>query len=185
MKLRNAQIEDLDSILDLQHIVYPEYLHESRETFQSRISHSPQNCWVVEDDKGIICAYLLAIIEDICNIPSLGQVIKKSTLADWNEAQNAGQTKAQNAGQIVLFLHDMVVSPDCRGQGISTMLLDHELAVSHSQGVSEAYLVAVQGADRLWARYGFNLIDGNALAFDLSSYGPTAKLMHMHISPHK
>lgn len=167
MLLRNASLKDIDDILALQHIAYPDYLHENAATFASRIEHSPDHCWVIEDDACIV-AYLLAIVDSIPNLPSLGELVSKPQSSN---------------GPMVLFLHDMVVSPDYRGRGISTQLLDNEVSIATQMGILDAYLVAVHGADKLWERYGFRPLVGNAPAFNLSSYGPTAVLMHMQFTP--
>ena len=54
-----------------------------------------------------------------------------------------------------LYVHDIAVDPAWAGAGLAGKLLDAVLAAGRRLSLRRAMLVAVQGADGYWARYGF------------------------------
>ena len=54
-----------------------------------------------------------------------------------------------------VYLHDLAIAPECRGQGLAVSLLRGVLQSARALGLRRAVLVAVQGADVYWQRHGF------------------------------
>jgi GNAT superfamily N-acetyltransferase len=75
------------------------------------------------------------------------------------------------------FIHDVAVAPDARGHGYTAMLMPMLDGVARDCGVPHMVLVAVNGADGFWRRFGFHAPD-DARQIDVrTKYGPRAALM--------
>ena len=81
---------------------------------------------------------------------------------------------AQPAGEDCLYIHDVVVSPKAQGAGIARRFLAQLETLARKNRRKQISLVAVQGADRFWARHHFQ---PRASTKDLSEYGEQAVYM--------
>lgn len=61
-----------------------------------------------------------------------------------------------------LFIHDVAVLPQARGQGAAAAYLQMMEVVASAHGLSALALIAVHGTARLWHRFGFAAADGLA-----------------------
>jgi GNAT superfamily N-acetyltransferase len=76
-----------------------------------------------------------------------------------------------------LYLHDIVVLPEARGQNAAENFVKLLEDVAARRSIPHLALVSVYGTDALWSRHGFAVADKPALAAKLRTYGPTAKYM--------
>lgn len=76
-----------------------------------------------------------------------------------------------------LFIHDVAVLPQARGQGAAAAFLVHVESVAKDRRLPALALVAAYGTARLWARFGFAAIGGETLAAKLAAYGPEARYL--------
>lgn len=76
-----------------------------------------------------------------------------------------------------LYLHDIVVLPEARGQKASERFLNGLESLAHQMSVGHLTLVSVYRTDALWSRHGFEVTKKSELEEKLQSYGPTAKYM--------
>jgi hypothetical protein len=76
-----------------------------------------------------------------------------------------------------LYLHDIVVLPEARGQNAAGSFVKLLEDVARQRSITHLALVSVYGTDALWSRYGFAVANRPELAAKLSTYGPTAKYM--------
>ena len=67
-----------------------------------------------------------------------------------------------------MYLHSFSIHPDFRGKGLTQILFDHFNNVSLEEGYKIQALMAVQGSEEFWVRYGFEsvrqLVYGDALS---------------------
>ena len=145
-----------DSILEIQDKVYHEVGPEELDVLKSKQSISPETCFVCVSEQGDTLGYLLA--------------------HPWNGAEppklHVPLLVTENSDS--LYLHDMAVSPQSKGQGIGRSMMAKLIEVAELKGVKRITLVAVQGADSYWSLLGFNVISGENMC---SSYGSNAILM--------
>jgi predicted N-acetyltransferase YhbS len=76
-----------------------------------------------------------------------------------------------------LYLHDIVVLPEARGQNAAGAFVKLLEDVARQRSIPHLALVSVYGTDALWSRFGFAVADRPELATKLTTYGPTAKYM--------
>lgn len=72
-----------------------------------------------------------------------------------------------------LYVHDIAIAPPYHGQGLAGSLMEQVLQQGRDHGWGQAVLVAVQGAQGYWRRYGFEQAPGP----DVSSFGADAVWM--------
>ncbi|WP_220272003.1 GNAT family N-acetyltransferase [Crenobacter cavernae] len=135
--LRTMQEADLEAVLAVQRHCYRPELIESRHALASRRRLAPDTCWVAERADTLL-GYLFAH-------PWAGE--KPPAL----DTPLAGLP----AGADTLFIHDLALHPDARGHGVGPKLVDEALRVARARGLVYSRLVAVQGADAFWARFGY------------------------------
>ncbi|RVT45276.1 GNAT family N-acetyltransferase [Rheinheimera sediminis] len=127
---------DVPGLMLVQQDCYSEELVESAAVMAERILAFSQTCWgyFVEQQ---MAGYLLAYPSVLGSITPLA----------------AAFPLYQNAN--CLYLHDMAISSDFRGQSLAPKLLKHATAEAEKMGLQVLALVAVQGAEDYWAKQGF------------------------------
>lgn len=82
-----------------------------------------------------------------------------------------------------LYLHDLAVLPQHRGNGISHMLLAAALELAKAQQLNQMALIAVQGSVSFWQSQGFTTVMSPhpTIQTKLASYGEGATFMHRTI----
>ena len=154
--------EDLwNEIHQLQKEAFQEELYEELEVLISKWQRSPESCFVLNSSSNNVSAYLISHKWDALTPPVLNKTLPT----------------VSPSGPI-LYLHDLVVSHQVKGQGIGSMMVKHLLKIANIKGYEKILLVAVQGADRFWSRQGFIEMKGE---YDCNSYGSDAKLMFMNL----
>lgn len=80
----------------------------------------------------------------------------------------------------VLFLHDLALAPAARGLRIGEWLVAAALEAARRDGLSEAELIAVEGAAEYWRRLSFVETPMTpTLATKVAGYGEAARWMRL------
>lgn len=162
--IRPMLTSDLDAVLTLQAQIYPPQYHEPAAVFASKLGLAARFCLVVENQQGIR-GYLSAHPWLSCAPPALFAAIEQIPI----EADS-------------LFIHDMALHPDCRGQNMGQQLLQQSLDEACHAGLRCSTLVAVEDAAGFWQRQGFFQRSVTARAEFPGRYGENALFMHRYIS---
>lgn len=161
--VRPLNAHDVDSLLHVQTICYGDAFLESRQVFAQRLACAHQcSIGVVRAGEHALQAYLAAYWSNPGKITPLD-----------------GPFTAPEAGEQVLYLHDMSVLPDLAGQGVARHLVQHLQAQARARGLQQAALVSVQGSQAYWERQGFSVcpvIDAQQ-SMHLQTYGEGALYM--------
>ncbi len=138
--IRQMQLTDLPAVVKLQDRCYSQELFESADLVKSRLLLTPQSCWVaLYHDK--LWAYLFSYPAVLGKINALGQPFASYTDAN------------------CLYVHDLAVSSDARGQGVATKLLEQAVAYAHELDFEYLSLVSVQNSLPFWQDRGFAVVD--------------------------
>lgn len=156
-QIRLMQVADLGAVVRLQDHCYADEFYESPQVVSQRLMLYPQSCWVaVYQDK--IWGYLFTYPSKLLHINPLG--------AEFGQYEQAN----------CLYLHDMAVSPDARGQGVASALLQTALGYASTLGLNHLALVAVQNSASFWQQQHFisHTDLGEQARAALASYGHQA-----------
>lgn len=148
---------DLRAAIALADRVHPG-LPEEEAVFTDRLNLCPAGCLVLADPAGIVCGYTLAHPWTEGPPPKLNTLL--GTLP----------TPADR-----FFIHDVVVAPEMRGQGLAAPGV--ELLLEQAASYPSAALVSVYGTVPFWARFGFVDASGTLPAGALADYGSDARFM--------
>ncbi|WP_037870846.1 GNAT family N-acetyltransferase [Streptomyces sp. SPB074] len=136
--IRGLVVADWEAIISLEAEAYaPLGLSETPAVLRAKAAASPGTCFVVLAGAETVGGYLLALPSPPHRPPS------------W------GRTEAATALRDNLHIHDLVVSPPLRGQGLGRRLVAHVEDTARALGCASVSLVAVGGADRFWATLGY------------------------------
>jgi ribosomal protein S18 acetylase RimI-like enzyme len=161
MQLRRLHDGDVPGLLMVQSTCYGPDLVEPAEVFAQRLRHRAHCSLALEHD-GVLCAYLAAYASQRGKVTPLNGAFESVAAPD------------------TLYLHDMAVLPQWAGQGLAAQLLQ---AAWHTAVVAEklrhSALVAVQGAQAYWARFGYQIVglSDAAQRARLQAYGDDAVYM--------
>lgn len=155
---RPMTAKDLDDVVAIASVGFPDH-PEDRDCFASRLSVFPEGCFILDREAG-----------------AKGYLITYPWTA--NSAPVLNRTLAVLPVDVsVLYLHDLALHPDVRGEGWSRSAMDNVLAVAMRGGWSSVALVAVNEAVDFWRRHGFEVQQTSAMAAKLASYGADARYM--------
>lgn len=149
---------DLDQVVGLADRIHVD-LHERPDVIAEKIRCFPEGCWKVVDG-GRLVAYGISHPWTLARIPQLD-----AFLGELPQDPDC------------LYVHDVVVAPEARGQGLAEAYLERAKAVARGRGIPALALVSVYGTTRLWSRSGFTEEASPALVDKLASYGTTARYM--------
>ena len=138
--IRLIKPEDIPAVVALQDSCYSDALYESPALLQQRLAAAADSCWLAEDAKGQLLAYLFSYPSINGHITPLASAFKVSNTPE------------------LLYLHDMAVSPGARSLGLASGLLAIAKQHALSLGLTKLALVAVQGSVPYWQRHGFHLV---------------------------
>jgi GNAT superfamily N-acetyltransferase len=156
-KIRLMQHTDLPAVVRLQDSCYSDEFFEPASVVRQRLMLYPQSCWVAcYQDK--IWGYLFSYPSMVGHVNPLGAEFGRYERAD------------------ALYLHDMAVSMDARGQGVATALLGAAFGCARQLGLTQMALVAVQHSASYWQQHGFVQCDSlsDEARLNLQSYGENA-----------
>lgn len=157
-KWRVARASDLGAIEIIGNKVHVD-LQERPEVFAEKFHLFPEGCFVLIQGQeqvgyGISHPWLLR------NIPPLDTLL--NTLPRSPEC---------------LFIHDVVVREQARGQGAAGAVTELIATVAQKHGIGYLALVSVYDTHPLWGRFGFEVVADIKLNAKLKSYGDTARYM--------
>lgn len=135
--LRGLQAADLPALMALQARAYGAAFVEPAAVMAQRLTITPHTVWGLFDAPGAMQAYLLAYRSVPGAVASLHQPFEP-----------APRPRA-------LYLHDLAVHPEAKGQGLGPRLVATALALARAEGLEGLGLVAVQGSQAFWQRQGF------------------------------
>ncbi|MFJ6619360.1 GNAT family N-acetyltransferase [Kitasatospora sp. NPDC091335] len=165
-RIRLLREEDWDGVVALEERAYAASgLSEGYEALRSRHRASPDTCFVLEHAGGL-GGYLLALPYPLFRCPDLS----RSEDGDGG----AGERPAN------MHAHDLVISEDLRGRGLSLRMLRHLEDTARAAGYRTVSLVAVRGSHVLWTPLGYRARPEIDLP---ESYGPRAVYMAMPLDP--
>ncbi|WP_324750746.1 GNAT family N-acetyltransferase [Sphingomonas sp. LY54] len=153
---RPMRESDLDGVAAVAAIAFPGHFEE-RACFAERLALFPDGCFVLAAPDGII-GYLIAYPWAPGAIPPLNSLL--GSLPATAEA---------------VYLHDLALHPDARGQGAARPMIERLAANLRSLGTRQIALVAVNGSVPFWQTMGFAPVhDDPSLTGKLQSYGGDA-----------
>ncbi|WP_294261737.1 GNAT family N-acetyltransferase [uncultured Sphingomonas sp.] len=136
-------------------------LIEPADAFASRIDHPAGYCLAARR-AGELIGYLLAHGWPRGSPPAVGTILDPG------------------AAREVLFLHDLALAPAARGLRVGERLVAAALGAAHRDGLTEAELIAVEGAAAYWHRLGFaEAAMAPTLAAKVAGYGDAARWMRL------
>lgn len=148
MLLRQAEIQDIDGIMNVEHQSFINSIQETKDVFAGRIQMC-RDCFIVfEDDSHKICGYFSA--EKWAAVPSSDDVFKLN-----HRAENFHCTEGS-----VLYLSSFALLPEYRGHGNGRELFSQAVSwfVSHNKNIRQAILLVNEtwkGALHIYTQYGF------------------------------
>jgi hypothetical protein len=145
----------VNRIADIVHTSLP----ERPEVFEEKVRLFPTGCQKLVSGKSIV-GYGISHPWMHYSIPPLDEFLHH--LPEASEC---------------MYLHDVVVLPEARGQGATGRYVDFVKGVAREIGTPLLALVSVYGTDTLWSRFGFKVVQNPSLDLKLISYGRTAKYM--------
>ncbi|WP_082971635.1 GNAT family N-acetyltransferase [Rheinheimera sp. SA_1] len=136
LSIRLMQSADLPAVIKLQDRCYATELFEPADVVVSRFKNCAETCWVaLYQDK--LWGYLFTYPSLAGKIGALAEEFRPVAAAD------------------CLYLHDMAVSSDARGQGVARALLEQAQHYASTQQFRTLALVAVQNSSSYWQQQGF------------------------------
>ena len=157
--IRSLTESDLPAAIAVQAVVYPVPLLEEPEAFASRL-HLPQSYCLAAVCDGRLIAFLLGHGWPRQNPPPLDAVLRP---ARQNE---------------VLYIHDLAVAPLGRGLRLGQRLLQRAFELAVRDKLTNAELIAVEGAAPYWRRLGFIEPEvPDSLRRKVTAYGKGARWM--------
>jgi len=152
---------DLPALLRTQAACYGAGFNEPEAVFAQRLQQSPLTAWCVDDPgrPGELAAYLLGYPSRVGQITPLHGGFEPAAQPD------------------CLYLHDLAVSPHCKGQSLGLRLVRHAWGqAAQLWGLGASALVAVQGSLPFWQRLGYEVTElhGAEARRLLAGYGSEA-----------
>ena len=169
-RVRPITEADWDAITEIEHEAYtPLDLSEGRDALRSWARLSPDTCFVLELDRRVV-GYVIALPFPPGEAPILGRP----------EETDAARVADAGAFSGTLHLHDLALSADVRGRGLSRLLLRRLEAIAAARMCERICLVSVGGSEDFWVAAGFEARHEVAVAED---YGPRSVYMAKPVSP--
>ena len=157
IKVQPLHQRNIDDILRIQKAAYGEMYLEDADSFIAKIIASPATSFAAWNDS-LMIGYLIAV------------PLQSDDGLHLNTS-DVPTVPLENA--TVMYIHDVAVHPEARGDGVAQLLLQHlEDAVSGTS-ISQWLLVSVQGSHDFWVKQGFAVSPRPAP----NGYGAEAVLM--------
>jgi len=156
---RPMTADDLDIVTEIAAISFPDHF-EGRDCFESRLALYPSGCFVLSGEDAAPKGYLVAYPWRAGAAPAL------NTRVD-----------ALPADAKVVYLHDVALHPDARGQGWARPIVERLAGEANAAGWPALALVAVNDAAPFWKGLGFTAVEAPGIAAKVASYGADARYM--------
>ncbi|WP_297478952.1 GNAT family N-acetyltransferase [uncultured Photobacterium sp.] len=159
MNIVPIQASHWQQIEYIQHLAYGDDFSETIEVLKSKVTISPQTCFVCINEQQHVLGYLISHPHHKGSTPTLNQL---STAIESNH----------------LHLHDLAIITSAQGQGLPKLLLSHLFTVLKNLDYQSVSLVSVQNSTAFWQKY--NFITDNSLTTPIN-YGDNAICMSRYI----
>ena len=156
MDIQKIKKTNWSNILKIQSEAYQEVGPENLDVLKSKWEASPETCFVCLSNQGKVLGYLLSHPWNEVELPKLFEPLPNIQ------------------GGEHLYLHDMAISSESKGQGLGRAMMKKLFEVAQRKGIKTISLVAVQGAESFWEILDFRVVIGAEIC---SSYGENAVLM--------
>ncbi|MGO4764617.1 GNAT family N-acetyltransferase [Cupriavidus sp. 2KB_3] len=163
--LRRMLAADLPAVLAVQAQCYASTLIESADALASRLTLSPETCWVAALPESRLAAYLFTHAWPEATLPPLDGVLAR----DWPPTT-----------PLTWFVHDMAVAPAGQGAGLAARLYTAAEQSARTLGLTSSRLIAVQSAATWWRRIGYAPLSAMEVVphrAKLAAYGDDSILM--------
>lgn len=155
---------DLPRVLEIAAAVHPSF-PEDAAVFAERRALYPAGCRVLERG-GAVDGYIVSHPWHDGAPPALNTLLGK--LPDRPSTY---------------YIHDLALMPNVRGNGVANTIVSAVIAHARQNHFATVTLVAVNNSQRFWQRHGFVVVNNDAIAAKLESYGADARLMRATLSP--
>lgn len=156
---RPMRTDDVDGVVAVARSAFPNHF-EALACFAERLALFPEGCFALASADGIK-GYLIAYPWPLGEIPPLN-----SLLGALPEARET------------IYLHDLALHPDIRGQGHARPIVERLAAEAGALGVRRIALVSVNDTVPFWQSMGFEPVLADAVvARKLVSYGADSTYM--------
>ena len=155
---RQMQGEDLQDVQALANELHPD-LPERESVLREKYQLSPACCFVLISSERVQ-GYAFVHPWRVLTIPALDDFLHQLP-----------------AEPDCLYLHDIALIEQMRGQGALRALFDLILGFAVQSDLRSLALTSVHGSEAIWAHYGFVRQDNPTLSTALASYGPSACYM--------
>lgn len=159
---RPLRISDIAAVSAIAARVHPGFFEEDA-VFADRLTLSPDGCWLLEGERAPL-GYVLAHPWRLGSVPALDTVL--GTLPE------AADT---------FYLHDLALLPGARGTGAAGRIV--RKLIEGAKDYPTMSLVAVNGSQPFWSRFGFVPHEDAALGAKLASYDAQACYMVRRSAP--
>ncbi len=156
------RVSDLGAVLGLADDSHP-LLPEDMAVFENRLGLYAESCFVLRDDGG-----------ELPDPPIRGYAVAHPWRGDVPPKLNT-VLDALPALPDRFYIHDVVVSPACRGGGHAARVVERLLALADA--FPAAILVSVYGTVPFWSRFGFREEAAMLPPGALAAYGEDARFM--------
>ena len=153
--MKAADVADVMTVADVVHPTFP----EGAAVYHDRLALFPDGCLVAVLPGGRIVGYALAYPAPLGAPPALDTML--GALLPEADA---------------LYLHDIAILPDWRGQRLADPAVAHVLQLA-DRAVMPVMLVSVYGTAPYWSRFGFAPPSVALEAQKLATYGEGAVYM--------
>lgn len=152
--------QDLPRVAAIAAVVHPAY-PEDAAIFAERLRLYPQGCHVLVQG-GALDGYAISHPWHDAAPPALN-----SLLGRLPEAPST------------FYIHDIALLPAARGSGEGAAVVRHLIDHARQCGLSSVALVAVNGSEAFWQKYGFQPAHNEDIAAKVRSYGAGACFMRL------
>ncbi|ABD07916.1 GCN5-related N-acetyltransferase [Rhodopseudomonas palustris HaA2] len=151
-----ADLAAVNAIAAQVHVAFP----EDPAIFAERLALYPAGCFVLDREPDGIGGYVVSHPWRIAEPPALDTLL--------------GRLPAPAS---TYYIHDLALLPQGRGLGAGAAIVARLLRHAVAAGLSNISLVAVSGSVAFWRSQGFDVMETQALAPKLASYGADARYM--------
>jgi GNAT superfamily N-acetyltransferase len=150
---------DLDGVVAVAATAFPGHF-ERRACFEERLALFPQGCFALAGGDAVR-GYLIAYPWPFGAIPPLDSLLG-----------------ALPEGRESLYLHDLALHPQVRGQGYARPVMERLVDDARAMGCRRIALVSVNDTLSFWRGLGFAAVtEDRAIARKLASYGGNSTYM--------
>lgn len=155
--IRNVKKEDLEQVVQVEAVCFPEAEAATAESLQSRIEAFPESFFVAEDKNGAIIGFIN------------GAVTSQTVISD-DMFEDVSLHKKDGAYQSIFGLD---VVPEWRKQGVATALMEHLIAVTRERGKRGLILTCKDRLISYYEKFGYQnmgvsqSVHGGAVWYDM------------------